>query len=68
MSAWSGPKDSMMSPSLAVKGQRVGPEEDDPTAITFFPIPGMLIVHDVRNESSGAPSFPAANKRRCSGF
>lgn len=58
----------MMSPSSAVRGQRVGPDEVAPTARTFFPIPGTFIVHVVRPESVGSPSLPAAKMRRCSGF
>lgn len=44
---------------------RVSPEEDAPTASTFLPMAGLLIVHEVLKVS---PSFPAAKIKRCSGF
>ena len=53
------------SPTEFVAGNRVSPEEDDPTASTFLAMAGLPIVHVVLSRS---PSFPAAKINRCSGF
>lgn len=65
MSAASSAKEVSISPSVFVNVYRVSPEEDDPTASTFLPMPGLLIVHEVL---AVPPSFPAAKINRCSGF
>lgn len=65
MSAASSEKDVSCSPSAFVYVYRVSPEDDDPTASTFLPMPGLLIVHEVLTVS---PSFPAAKINRCWGF
>lgn len=65
MSAASSAKDVSPSPSAFVNVYRVSPDDDDPTASTFFPMDGLPIVHEVLSSS---PSFPAAKISRCSGF
>lgn len=53
------------SPSGPVVVRRFTPEEDAPTARTFFAMAGVPMVHESRLTS---PSLPAAKSRRCSGF